>query len=453
MFNKFFNPKSVAIVGASNKPGKVGYVIAENFSKDYNGNVFFVNSKPNPIFGKIPYSSISKIKDSIDLVIISVPAKFVPQIVEECVNKKVPSIVIITAGFSEIGLEGKKLEDKIKKIISGTNTRIIGPNVVGVYNPSTNVDTVFLPKDRMKRTKKGNIAFISQSGAVASTIIDWLAEEGIGISKFVSYGNAIDINESDLLEYLGNDKETKVIAVYMEGIKSSGKKFIETLNKVSKKKPIIFLKSGKTKSGSIAASSHTGSLAGSSKIYSTVFNQFGGIEALDWEELIDFIKAFSLQPLPKGNNLLIITNGGGFGVLAADEAERQNLNLKPLSKSTIMKIKNKIRPNASLRNPVDLTADSDASMYNIVFNNSISNYDGAIIITLFQVPTLDESIIKIILDMKKSGKPVLCCASGGKFTSKISKIIEGKGIPVYPTPRRAVSSFGTMVRYMKKKKY
>ena len=452
MFDKFFDPKSVAVIGASHVPGKVGYVIAQNFSEGFKGDVYFVNRKPEPIFGKDPYESLSDVPGSPELVVISVPAPFVPGVMKECVKKKVQNVIIITAGFSEMGKEGQVLEDKIKEIVKNKKMNVLGPNVVGVFDPSTNVDTVFLPKSRLKRPKEGRIAFISQSGAVASTIMDWLAEEGIGISKFISYGNAMQMNESNLLDYLAKDEKTKVIAVYMEGVKAEGRKFTETLKRVSKKKPVVILKSGKTKKGSSAAASHTGSLAGSAQIYATVFNQFGATEAYDWEALIDYVKGFSMQPLPKGDKLLVITNGGGFGVLATDESERQKLNLNPLSDVAVKKLRKVVRPNASLHNPIDLTADSDAKMYTDALRESISKYDGAVIITLFQVPTLQEEIADFVVDMQKHGKPILCCASGGEFTTKMSKKIEDKGVPVYPTPRRAVASFGALVRYARYKK-
>lgn len=447
MLDKFFSPKSVAIVGASHTPGKVGYVIAENFSSGFSGNVFFVNPDPKPIFGRETYPSVKSITEDLDLVVIAVKSTIVPKILKECVEKKVEAVIIISAGFSEIGKEGKMLEDELKKIISKSKTRVIGPNVVGVFDPSTKVDTIFLPRGRMNRPKEGGISFISQSGAVGSTIIDWLSEESVGISKFISYGNAMDVNESDLLDYLANDPKTKVIAAYLEGIKSDGKKFIKSLKEATKKKPVIFLKSGKTSRGSQAAASHTGSIAGSAKIYSAVFKQFGAIEAQDWEELFDFAKAFSMQPLPKGDRLLIVTNGGGFGVLATDEAEREGLKLNPLPFDAVQKLQKVMPGYASLHNPLDLTADADSSRYEIAVEDSIKKYDGIVLITLFQVPTLDEKIIDVASSFQSHGKPILCCGTGGSFSRKLVGEMEAKGIPVYPTPERAVRAFAALAKF------
>lgn len=448
----FFNPKSVAIIGASHTPGKVGYAILDGLLKgNFKGTVYPINPDTMPILNKAVYPSIKSIKGEIDLAVIAIPAPAVPKILKECVDKKVKGIIIISGGFSEIGEEGKKLEEKCKKIIKGKKTRVIGPNCIGIYDAATDLDTLFLTEERMGRPELGTIGFISQSGAVGSTMLDWLAGEHIGISKFVSYGNAMDINESDLLECLADDVSTNVIAFYLEGIKSDGKKFIETLKSAVKKKPVVVLKAGRTEKGSKAAISHTASLAGDARIYSAVFKQFGAIESNDWTELFDFCKAFSMQPLPKGDNLLIVTDGGGFGVLATDEAERQEIKIEEPSK-TVKKILSKhLPPYVSLHNPIDLTGDVTAERYKIAIENCIKEYDGIVAIVLFQVPLLEEAIVDVVIDMKKYGKPILCCASGGVFTEKLTDRLESNGIPVYPTPERAVKAFSAMVKYSKSK--
>jgi acetyl coenzyme A synthetase (ADP forming)-like protein len=448
MMESFFNPKSVAVIGASRTPNKLGYVIFENFIKGFGGKVYPVNVDTTPISGREVFPSVKKIPDKIDLAVIVIPAAAVPKVLKECVEKKVGSIVIISAGFAEIGKEGKMLEEKCKKIIKGSKTRVLGPNVIGVYDSSTNVDTLFLSRERMGRPKQGSISFISQSGAVGSTILDWLSEEKIGITKFISYGNAMDVNESDLIEFLGRDEKTKVIVVYLEGIKSEGKKFIETLKRVTKIKPVIILKSGKTDKGIKAVASHTGSLAGSAKIYSSVFKQAGVIEANSWEELFDFARAFS-QPVPKKNRVVIITDGGGFGVLATDECERQKLQLSEPSEKLKSSLKNKFPPYIILHNPIDLTGDATAERYRIAMEECLRSgeYDGVIAITLFQVPTLEEKITEILIEMKKFKKPIICCATGGRFTKRLSDILEGNSIPVYSAPERAVRAFNSLVKY------
>jgi acetyl coenzyme A synthetase (ADP forming)-like protein len=448
MLDCLFNPSSVAIIGASHQAGKVGHEILKNLVESgYKGKIYPVNPDVTPILNLKVYESVKKIEGNVDLAVIAVPAKIVEKVLKECVEKKVKAVIIISAGFSEIGEEGRKLEEGLKKIIEKKKIRVLGPNVVGIYDSFSKLDTLFLSREKLERPKEGNVAFISQSGAVGSTILDWFASEKIGISKFVSYGNAMDINETDLLEYLGEDEKTKVIALYLEGVKN-GRRFFEVLKKVAKKKPVLILKAGKTEKGSKAVLSHTGSLAGSTKIYSSAFKQAGAIEVNSWEELLDFAKTFSTQPLPKGNSLLIVTDGGGFGVLAADEAERQNLNLKDLPKEVIKKLKKVFPDYVILSNPLDLTGDATVERYREAINSAIEYYDGIIAITLFQVPTLKEEIVYTLAAIKtKINKPILCCASGGKFTKELSEKIESFGIPVYPTPERAVKAFAALVKF------
>jgi len=328
---------------------------------------------------------------------------------------------------------------------------IITSNCIGVFVPKTKVDTMFLSRERLRRPKEGNIAFISQSGAVGSTVLDWLAKEGIGISKFVSYGNAVDLNETDFLEFLADDKDTRVIAMYLEGMKADGKKFLTTLKNTTRKKPVVVLKAGKTEKGTKAVTSHTGSLAGSARIYSAAFRQTGVIEAATWEELFDFSKALSMQPLPKNNRLIIITDGGGFGVLATDEAERQSIQLLEPTEKLKKKLKTKMPSHVILHNPIDLTGDADAERYRNALEETLGSneYDGAVVISLMQVPTLDTKISEVIEEMKKFGKSILACAVGSDFTERVAKSLENKGIPVFPTPERAVRAFSALWNYKK----
>ncbi|HLD49324.1 MAG TPA: CoA-binding protein [archaeon] len=441
--NNFFNPGSVVIIGASHTKGKIGYEIANNFiNGEYKGKVFFVNTNAEEILGKKCYSSLKDIDEKIDLAVISTPAKTVPGIISECIEKDVKAVIIISAGFSETGEDGKILSEKIKKL-SKNRIRIIGPNCLGIFDPISGVDTIFLPREKQGRPNTGSIAFITQSGAVGASVLDWLSEENIGISRFISYGNALDIGESDLIEYLDGDDRTAVIAMYMEGVKD-GRKFFEAAKKC--KKPIITLKAGKTAEGSKAASSHTAVLAGETKIYSGVFRQSGIIEAQTWEELFDVAKAFAMQPRTSGRKLAIITDGGGFGVLAADEAGRNNLLLPEPTDEIKQSLE--LPAYACLHNPIDLTGDATAERYEKVINACLSGcYDGVVVCLLFQVPTLDERIVDVIADAKKYGKTILCCAVGGLYTKQMSKKLEEKGVPVFETPERAVKVFADMARW------
>lgn len=448
MMKKFFNPKSIAVIGASHTKGKVGYEILKNFVLgSYKGKIYPVNPDITPILDQKVYSSVKKIPGKVDLAIIAVPGPIVPKVLKECVQKKVEAVIIISAGFSETGKKGRELEEECKKIIANSNTRVLGPNCIGVYDPYSGVDTLFLSQERLGRPKEGTIAFITQSGAVGSTLLDWLSEEKGGISKFISYGNAMDIDENDILEFLSKDRRTKVIVFYLEGIETDGRRFIKVSKKITRKKPVIVLKAGKTGKGIKAVFSHTGSLAGVAEIYSAVFKQTGITEASNWQELFDFAKAF-LQPLPKGKKVAIITDGGGFGVLAVDECERQGLQLVEPSSKLKNKLKKKMPPYVILHNPIDLTGDANAERFAIAIEECLKEYDAVIAITLFQVPTLEKEIVDLIIELsKKYRKPILCCAAGGKFTRRLSTILEMNGIPVYPTPEQAVRSLAVLARY------
>ncbi len=446
----FFTPRSVAVIGASREPSKLGNIIFSNFVASGFKKLYPINPNADEILGIKCYKSILEVKERVDLAIIVVPAKIVPQVLEECVKKKVPSTVIISSGFSETGEEGAKLEQQLRQIIAKGNTRVIGPNCIGIYDAYSQVDTLFLSRERCGRPKKGNISFISQSGAVGSTILDMLYSKGIGISKFISYGNGMDVNETDLIEFLAKDKTTRVIIAYLEGLKSDGRKFLQAAKKV--KKPIIVLKAGKSEKGCKAASSHTGSLAGSSRIYSAAFKQFGMIEVENWEELLDYALAFSTQPLPKGNRVVIITDGGGFGVLAADEAERLDLTIPEPSQNLKKKLLASMPSYVSLQNPIDLSGDADAERYDLALRECLASkeYDAAILITLFQVPTLDDRVIDYVIRAKKFNKPIIVCSVGSSFSEERNKKLMEAGIPVYPTPERAVKALNALIRFSKK---
>lgn len=449
MLDKFFNPKSVAIIGASHDEDKPGRVIFENFvNGKYDGKVYAVNKDTTPIMGNDVYQNVGDIEDKVDMAVVVTPSSTVPDILEECAKSEINNIVIVSSGFSEIGVNGKELEECCKKIISENDLNVIGPNCLGVYDSSSGVDTMFLSQDRLVRPGEGDIAFISQSGAVGSSVLDWLSEHGIGISKFVSYGNAVDINESDLFEYLLEDDDTRVIVSYLEGINCDGKDFVNIVKGVTSKKPIIMLKAGKTDKGSEAVASHTGSLAGSSRVYSAAFKQSGVLEAQNWTELFDYAKALSYQPLPKGDNLLIITDGGGFGVLATDEADRLGLKLPEPSDAMKDSLRDKMPNYVSLKNPMDLTGDATSGRYQLAIEHGLKEFDGIVLILIFQIPTLERDVVSKVIDIsKKSKKPIICCSAGGNFSNELIDELERNGIPTYSTPEMAVKAFDIMRRY------
>ncbi len=444
----FFSPKSVAVIGVSRNPKKVGHVIFRNFSEGkFKGKLYPVNPKVDEILGSKCYPSISKVPGRVDLAVISIPAEFVPGTLEECGKKKIPAVIIISGGFKEIGRND--LEDAVVRILKKYKIRVIGPNCIGIYDPHSDVDTFFLPRYKLERPGDGSIAFISQSGALGSVILDWMAMKNYKISKFISYGNASDVDEADLIEYLANDKRTKVICAYFEGVKQ-GRKFYEIVSKVANKKPVIALKGGKTAEGNKAVSSHTGSMAGVSEIYSAAFEQSGVIEADNLEEIFDFARVLSTQPVPNGNRVQIITDGGGFGVLAADWIINNGLKLAKMKKESVDQMRKVLPSHVVLKNPIDLTGDADVERYRVAMDAAMKddNVDMIAVITLFQIPTLTAEITDVISSFVEQGKkPVVVIAAGGRFTEVLKKSMEDFGVPTFSYPEKAAKALGALYDY------
>lgn len=441
--DSFFNPNSIAVIGASRTPGKIGYTILENLKLSFKGKIYPINPNASEILGLQAFSSVLEIKEPIDLAIIVVKAEMVKGIMEECVKKKIKGSIIISSGFSEIGKKERELE--LLKITKG-KSRIIGPNVVGNY--SKNLDMIFLPLERLKRPPDGSISFISQSGAVGSAILDLISNEGVGIAKFISIGNKIDVDETELIDFLGKDLQTRCIALYLESV-SKGKQFVEVCKKTAKKKPIVAYKAGKTNKGSEAVVSHTGALAGEAEVYKAAFKQAGIIEAESLEEIFDFSKALASQPIPKDNKIAVVTDGGGFGIIAADTAVQRGLELPKLSPEAEKALKNLLPEYGIVHNPIDLTGDATTERYkkalDIVFKDK--TISGVVVIALFQIPTLGEDILDVLKDCKMYGKPLTVTACGGAWTMERARKIEAFGIPVYPTPERAVNSMWALYEY------
>jgi acetate---CoA ligase (ADP-forming) len=460
-----FKPKNVAIIGASRDHNSVGYGILRNlnsgcvfqckYCKPFLGNLYPVNPYAEKVQGIKSYASILRIEEDVDLAIISVPAKIVPMVMEECVEKKVKAMIIVSAGFAEIGEEGKRLQEKVAEIAKKSKIPVLGPNCLGVIRPSSNLNASFAPA----MPPQGNISFISQSGALADSIIDWSIEARYGFSTVVSYGNRADLDVVDFLEYFADDEETKVITMYIEGLKD-GKRFMEVAERVSKKKPIIALKAGRSEFGKEAISTHTGSLAGSYKVYEAAFKQAGVILADNVEEMFDIAKALAYQPPCKSNNIAIISNAGGPGVLATDYCGVFGINLPELKKSTINKLdKSEVMHKAySRRNPLDLVGDALPERYKIAVNTLLSeNYiDGLIIIQTLQTMTDPEEDAKVIIEAQKEypDKPIICTYMGGHFTRAGIKLLEKNSIPDYNDPKKAVIAIKALINryeYLKKK--
>ncbi len=441
MLDSFFNPKSAAVIGASRESRKFGHIIFKNLIKS-GIKVYPINPNTEEILGVKCYSSVLDINENIDLAVIVVPSMLVVNAVKECVEKEIKACIIISSGFGEIG--NKKDEEEILKLSKG-KMRIIGPNVIGLYDAYSKIDTIFNLDYRQERPEKGGISFISQSGAFGAAILDWNYKENIGISKFASIGNSIDVNETDLLDYLNKDDNTKVIALYLEGVKN-GRKFYHKLKEMSK--PVIVIKAGKSKEGAKASLSHTGSMAGSYSVFSSMLRQAGAIEALNEEEMFDFAKAFSI--LPCGKRVQIITNGGGFGIMAADAVSHYNLELSNIENT--VKIKENLPAFASIGNPIDITGIGTSEMYKICIEESLKDksVDIILVIIIMQVSSIDNSIIDY-LKSQKFEKPVFVCMTGSEFVEVHKKVLEKHGIPVYPSVERAVKSIKNLINYINRK--
>lgn len=429
-----FNPGSIALIGASHTEKKLSGAILKNLLR-FRGKVYPVNPKYKKIMGLKAYSSLSELPEPVDLTIIIRPAHEILKILKEH-ERKAKCTIIVSSGFAEIG--EYKLQDEIKRIARDTGIRILGPNCMGVYNPYHKLDTFFLSRERLKRLKKGNMAVVSQSGAILSCLFDALGTANIGISKAVNYGNAVDIDESDLYDYFIRDEYSDIVISYIESL-SNGRKFVEKAKELSEKKAFLLLKSGKGSSGQAAAYSHTGRLAGRYEVFHSILRQFGIKEAMGFDDLVDTAKAISYQKTSRGNRVLIITNGGGSGVLASDECIRQGLVVAKLPKNKIEKLGKMFPKFYTISNPFDLTAQVKDEDYIASLNELKDDFDGFLIIALTGVLGVTERLGKMMKNLKAGiGKPIVFHIAHGGVSRKLTAILEKAGIPVYRSPERAV---------------
>jgi len=455
--NSVFYPRSIAVIGASRRPGSVGHSLLANIiDSRYQGIVYPVNPKAKGILGIKCYRNVIEIPDVVDLAVIIVPPQFVPEVLEECGKKHIRGAIVITAGFKEIGGEGIELEEKVKKIIAKHDMALFGPNCLGVINtdPVSSMNATF----GTQMSKEGNIAFLSQSGALCVAVLDYAIESNIGFSKFISMGNKAGLTENDLLHYLKNDPKTDVILMYLEDL-ADGREFMSIAREITSNptnpKPIIALKAGRTLLGARAASSHTGSLAGSDRVYDAIFLQCGVLRGETLEGIFDYVKAFSSQPLPKGGNVAIVTNSGGPGILATDSCIRYGMNIASFSPSTVKTLKKILPPTASLNNPIDLIANAQHEEYEGTLREIFKdkNVDSCIIIltpTAFtDVEKIAETIVQVSKEFKK---PVLSCFLGVYDVSKGIEILEENGIPDYRFPESAARALSEMTKFTRWKR-
>ncbi len=448
-----FEPTSVAVVGASQRQGSVGMSVFKNLlDGGFSGVIYPVNVRAHSVCGVKAYPSLTAIDDQIDLAVIIVPATQVAQVAREAGQKGVKGLIVITAGFREIGKAGLVMEEELKAICQEYSMSLVGPNCLGVINTDKNftLNASFARRPPLP----GNIGFISQSGALCTAVLDYAARKNIGFSKFISVGNKADIDELALLRYLHADPETKVIMMYVEDLRH-GFEFIDVVREITggdNPTPIVAVKSGRTAAGAAAVSSHTGSLAGSEAVYDALFQQSGIYRAQTISHLFDYAIAFATQPLPKSNRVAIITNAGGPGIIATDITMNVGLTLAKFSQDTTDALKSALPPTANTNNPVDVIGDAGVDRYKAAYEAVLKdeNVDGVIFILTPQSMTDIYATAQIIPALaKKSGKPVLTSFMGELDVRDAIDFLEQNHMPHYHFPEMAARAMGAMYRHFK----
>ena len=445
----FLSPKSIAIIGASDKRGSVGRTITSNIMNGFKGTVFPISPTRSTVFYKKAYKSVLDVPSPIDLAVIIIKNTIVPLVLEECGKKKIKGAIVITAGFKEVDEEGKKLEQKLKDIAKKYNLRIIGPNCLGVMNldPKTMMNSTFL-----KITpKSGEIALVSQSGAICAALCEDASAQGIGFSAVISMGNKADTNEIDVLKILANHKQTKVIVMYLEDM-GDGQEFLKVCKNITRKlkKPIFVLKSGRSEAGAKAAMSHTGALMGSEKIYDALLKQSGAIRVDTMEELFDYATAFSKQPLPLNGDFVIVSNAGGPAIITTDACEKYGIKMADIT-SIRPKIDAVIPPWGSSRNPVDIVGDADFNRFDNVLSEVLQHKNvGSVITMCTPSGTLDyDKLAEVVVkNSKKYKKTMLASLMGLDEGIQNRKILSEGGVPFYTYAEGAIRTLNAMLRFV-----
>ncbi|MGE5663485.1 MAG: acetate--CoA ligase family protein [Deltaproteobacteria bacterium] len=441
-----FRPDSVAVVGASRNPGKVGYgVFANLVGAGFPGRLYAVNPAGGEVLGRPILRSLDEIPGPVDLGVLVVPPGAVVEAIPRLAAKGMKAAIVISAGFKETGKVGASLERTLRAAASAAGVRLLGPNCLGLIDTHSRLNASFAAGT----PPEGSIAFFSQSGALCTAVLDWAIGEGVGFSKFISLGNKADISESDVMEHLSGDPETRVILGYVESI-DDGTRFLAAAREVTPKKPVILVKAGATAAGARAASSHTGSLAGSDRAYSAAFRQGGILRAETVEELFDLALGFAMQPMPSGERLLIVTNAGGPGILAADTAERLGVTLADVSPGLRQRLLGVVPPTAALGNPVDLVGDARADRYREVLAavREAPSVDSVLVLLTPQAMTeAAETARAVVETFSGARQTVLASFMGEASVREARKVLSGGGIPNYPVPERAVRALRAMHRY------
>ncbi|MCK9368538.1 acetate--CoA ligase family protein [Candidatus Dojkabacteria bacterium] len=444
--NDLFNAKSIAIVGVSEQPNKIGSAIYKNLTNGgFAGKIFLVNPKYEQLNGSKCYPSIDSISEEIDVVCIAIPKQGVKDVVITCAKKLVKDIVIVTAGFGEINEEGKKLEKEILAIAKEAGMRILGPNCLGFMDLENKINLTFAAG----APTKGNIAFISQSGAICTALLDKAIPSNLGFSHFVSIGNKEDINENDLLEYFLKEENVRVLSAYLEEI-SFGKKLIDQYETSLDPKPFIILKPGKSKEARSAIQSHTGSIAGETEVFNTAVGQHGIILTESISDMFNLMMGFSWLNLPKGNRIAVVTNAGGPAIIATDLIIEKGMKMAKLSEQTMSELSQLLPETANIHNPIDVVGDATADRYEVALKSVIndSNVDAILLLLTPQFVTEIEKTSQVIIDeIKKSDKPIFPVYLGEKSVTIGSKMLLENHIPVYNDIEQAVSVISAMSNF------
>lgn len=447
LLHSLFHPSSVAVVGASKAEGKIGHSILRNMVDcGFKGPIYPINPKETEILGLACYPSISAVPEVPEQAVIAVPARFILDVAKECGEKGVSALVVVTAGFKEVGKEGLDLEKQLVAICEQYRMKMVGPNCLGIMDTHAPLNASFAAGF----ARRGDIAFLSQSGALCAAILDWSFKRDIGFSKFVSVGNKASLSELDFIRDAAEDDYSKVILCYLEDVKS-GEAFVEEVSRASRKKPIVIIKSGTSQAGAQAASSHTGALAGSNMAYDTAFRQAGIVRASTMEELFDYALAFATQPIPSGRRVALVTNSGGPGIIATDQVEAMGLSMARFQKETLELLRHALPPAANIYNPVDVLGDAQADLYRKAFKLTIADPGVDAVVCLLTRPAgIDPAeVARGVAEERKAypGKPVVGAFLGGDNVAEGIELMRQHGIPSYEFPERAVAAIAGLSRY------
>ncbi len=441
--NELLNPRSIAVIGATNTPGRVGRIIFEQLLR-FKGPVYPVNIREKEILGRKCYEHVEVLPETVDLAVIAIKAESAVRVAHDCAGKGIPKIIVVASGFSESGEKGQALEDWLVAITRTSHTRILGPNTLGLFLPHNNLDTIFVDHGDKALAGGGRVAFISQSGSVGTEALGLASNTGFGLRAFVGLGNKCDLDELDFLSWFTQDPETNCLAFYIESM-SKGRKFLETARQTSLTKPVVVLKAGRSEAGADAVSSHTGRLAGSDRVVGGAFRQYGVQRVFDDEELCDAAKTLSGLPPAPGNRVAILTPAGGYGVMGADHVEMTRsgirLEMARLSNKTQERIRKVSFSFASCRNPVDLTASADDRMIGEALSAIIDD-DGVDIVictSFFSPPSITDALVESIASrVRDSQKPVIVFTQYGPFTDSYLRHFHREGVVGFPSIGRAV---------------